>query len=274
MNIFTVLLTQPLANGLIFFYRVLGNNFGLAIIAFSLFLRFILNPLTRPYMKSMSKMKEFAPQLDKLKKKHKNDKVKLAQAQADFYKQKGIKPGAGCLPYLLQIVVLIAFFNVFNRTLNSGSNLIENFNELLYPLLKFGEGEVLNTSFLYLDITKPDAIQISGLPFPLPGPLLLLAALTQFLSAKIMSPYSKTEEKVAAKTPQASDDIQVAMQKSMIFTFPLMTLFIGLRFASGLALYWLVFSLTQSYQQYKTYGWGGLTPWIKRLNLLKSEKIG
>ena len=120
MEIFTILLIQPLANGLILFYKVLGANMGVAIIAFSLFLRFILNPLTRPYMESMRKMKEVAPQLEKLKRKHK-EKVKLAQAQAELYKQKGVNPGAGCLPYLLQIVVLIAFFNVFTRTLSPDS---------------------------------------------------------------------------------------------------------------------------------------------------------
>src|SRR3972149_5901029 len=103
---FTTILTQPLTNGLILFYRLLGSNMGLAIIGFSLFLRVLLNPLTKPYMDSMKKMKDFAPQLEKLKKKYKNDKINFGQSQADFYKNKGIKPGAGCLPYLLQIVVL------------------------------------------------------------------------------------------------------------------------------------------------------------------------
>jgi membrane protein insertase Oxa1/YidC/SpoIIIJ len=54
-------------------------------------------------------------------------------------------------------------------------------------------------------------------------------------------PYTKAEEKVAKKTSEKSDDFQVAMQKSMIYTFPLFTLFIGMQFASGLAIYWLVF---------------------------------
>src|SRR3990170_5446707 len=110
MNIFTTILIQPLANGLILFYRLFGNNMGLAIIGFSLLLVILLNPLTKPYMESMKKMKDLAPQLEKLKRKH-TDKVKLAQAQAGLYKQRGVNPSAGCLPYLLQIVVLIAFFN-------------------------------------------------------------------------------------------------------------------------------------------------------------------
>jgi len=73
MNIFNVILVEPLANGLILFYKVFWQNMGVAIIAFSLFLRFVLNPLTKPYMQSMKKIKDVEPQLKKLKEKYKND---------------------------------------------------------------------------------------------------------------------------------------------------------------------------------------------------------
>ena len=152
MNIFNVLLTQPLANGLILFYNLLGSNMGLAIIVFSLALRLLLTPLTKPYMESMKKMKEIAPQVEKLKKRHKGDKMKFTQAKADLYKEKGINPGAGCLPYLLQIVVLIAFFRMFNLTLSADAGTTSAFNELLYPALHIPQDVVINTKFLYLDI--------------------------------------------------------------------------------------------------------------------------
>lgn len=254
MNIFVIVLIQPLANGLILFYRLLGGNMGLAIISFSLLLRIVLNPLTKPYMNSMKKMKEFAPQLDKLKKKYGKDNLKLARAQADFYKERGIKPGAGCLPYLLQIVVLIAFFNVFSRTLSNTGGLKENFNPLLYESLRFKEEETVNTKFLYLDLTKPDIFKIASVGFSLPGPILFLSALAQLFSTKAMSSQANVEQKVAKETAESTDDIQVVMQRSMTYTFPLITLVIGMRFASALALYWLVFSLSQLYQQVNVYG--------------------
>jgi len=244
---------------------------GLAIIGFSVFLRFILSPLTKPYMESMKRMKEVAPHLEKLKKRHAGDKMKLAQAQAELYKQKKINPGAGCIPYLLQIVVLIAFFNVFSRTLYPNTDSIQAFNKILYKPLQFQEGQALNTKFLYLDIKKPDVFKLPFSPLSLPGPILILAAVVQFISAKISMPFIKEEEKIAMKTKQSTDDFQVAMQQSMVYTFPLMTLFIGLRFPSGLAIYWLIFSLLQAQQQYTSQGWGGLTPFIKRVGLLKSE---
>jgi YidC/Oxa1 family membrane protein insertase len=239
---------------------------GLAIIFFSLFLRFILNPLTKPYMESMKKIKAVAPKLDKLKKKYKKDKVKLAQAQSELYKQEGINPGAGCLPYLLQIIILIAFFNVFNRTLNQPDP-IAAFNELLYEPMRFVNGATLNTKFLYLDLTKPDKFVIAGLPFPIPGFVLLFAAFTQFLSAKIMQPITAAKEKLAKKTKTQEDDIQVAMQSSMTYMFPLMTVIFGLSFPSGLAIYWALFSLWQTVSQYRSSGAGGLTPWLTKLGI-------
>ncbi len=269
MNIFNTILIQPLSNGLILFYKLLGGNLGLAIICFSLVLRFVLNPLTKPYMESMKKMKLVQPQLDKLKKKYAGDNKKLMEAQAEFYRQQKINPGAGCLPYLLQIVVLIALFNVFTKVLAGDG--VGKLNELLYTPLKFSSGESLNTGFLYLNLSKPDVFRIAGFPVPIPGPILLLAALLQLVSAKIMAPVVKTEEKVAKKTKGAADDFQVAMQSSMTYTFPLFTLIFGMSFPSGLALYWLLFSLFQAWQQYKTTGWGGLTPWVSKIGLLKSQ---
>ena len=232
MNIFTTFLIQPLANGLILFYRLLFNNLGLAIIGFSLVLRFVLRPLTKPYMDSMKKMREYAPQLEKLKKKHKDDKLKFAQAQADFYKEKGIKPGSGCLPYLLQIIILIAFFNVFTRTISNGDSLTTNFNKLLYEPMKFAQETTINTKFLYLDVTKPDKIELFKNGLKIPGPILFLAALSQLLSVKVMQPQTQVETKIAEKTKDEVDDVQVAMQKSMTYMFPLMTLLIVMSFES------------------------------------------
>jgi len=269
-NIFNLILVQPLANGLILFYKILWQNMGLAIIVFSLFLRFVLNPLTKPYMTSMKKIKDVEPQLKKLKEKYKNDKTGLVKAQADFYKEKGINPGAGCLPYLLQIVVLIALFSVFSKVLVSGPGGIEKINSYLYQPLKFSQNDNISTWFLYRDITTPDKFVIKGLPVPIPGPILVLAVLFQLASSIMMLPAIKIEEKIAAKTPRKEDDLQASMQKSTTYTFPLMTLIFGMSFSSGLALYWAVFSAFQVWQQYKTSGWGGLSPFLRKINLLKS----
>jgi YidC/Oxa1 family membrane protein insertase len=270
MNIFNIILVQPLANGLILFYNLLFQNLGLAIIGFSIALIVALRPLTKPYMDSMQKMRTLAPQLAKLKEKHKNDKLKMAQAQSELYKQNGINPGAGCLPYLLQIVILIAFFNLFTQTLSHGGDITSNFNNLLYPVLKFTEGQTIHTQFLFFDLAKPDTFHISGVPFALPGILLIAASLAQFFSAKAMAALNQVGVDMAKKTKSDTDDMQASMQKSMMYTFPLITLIVGLNFPSGLALYWLVFSLIQVYQQKN--GNSLVPPFLKRSNLVESAK--
>lgn len=267
---FNTLLIQPLANGLILVYNLLGRNLGLAIIGYSLLLRYLLMPLTKPYMESMKKMREFAPQLEKLKKKHGGDKVKLAQAQADFYKEKGVKPGGGCLPYILYIFVTLAFFRLFIQLFTPDGDLVANFNQLLYPTLQLASDTVINTKFLYMDLTQPDVFNVAGLPFAIPGIFLLASAILQFGASKIMAPVAKKQEKAAKATTDAADDMQVAMQNSMTTLFPIMTVIFGMRFPASLSLYWTFLSASQFVQQYKTYGWGGLEPLLKRLSLLKS----
>ncbi len=274
-SIFTPILIQPLTNGLILFYNILFHNMGLAIIGFSLLIRFLTNPLTKKSMDSMKKIKEIEPLVSKLKKKYANDQKGLMAAQTELYKQKGINPSAGCLPQILQIVILIALFNVFNQALSQNGDAISKLNSVLYAPLKIAEDTTLNTKFLYMDVREPDLInEFLGLeknkPFPIPGPILILAGLLQFLSAKMTQPLVKKEEKVAKGTKGGADDMAVAMQSSMIYTFPAMTILFGIKFPSGLALYWLLFSLFQMFQQYKSSGWGGLTPFIRRLGLIKS----
>lgn len=269
-QIWDLIFYQPIINGLIAFYKLFGN-LGVAIIAFTVFVRLILVPLTLPSLRASQKMRELAPALGRLKERHKGDRSKLAQAQMELYRQKGVNPASGCLPQIIQIVILIALFQAFFQTLSGNGLPASRLNNRLYPPLRLEEGEALNTPFLYLDLAKPDLIKISGLPFPLPGFFLLAAAVVQLISSKMMAPAALKEKKEAAKTKGELDDIMTATQQQMLYLFPLMTIVIGLTFPSGVVLYWFVFSLFQTIQQYAISGWGGLTPWVSRLGLLKSS---
>jgi YidC/Oxa1 family membrane protein insertase len=217
-------------------------------------------------MKAAEKMRRLAPELERLKKKYGQDKQALARAQMDFYRQQGINPAAGCLPQIIQLIILIALYQSFIQFLApDGVEVIKKANEILYPPLKLASDTVINTRFLWLDLAKPDVIKVAGLGFPLPGLFLIAAALVQFVSSKMMMPVLSAVQKEAAKTPEKSDDMAMAMQTQMTYLFPLMTILIGFSFASGLVLYWFVFSLFSAVQQYFVSGWGGLTPWIKKI---------
>ncbi|MFC1727195.1 YidC/Oxa1 family membrane protein insertase [Patescibacteria group bacterium] len=254
-DLWNILLYHPFVNGLIFLYQLLFNNLGLAIIGLTLVIRGLLIPLTLPSLKASQKMKELAPELGKLKKRHKNDKQAYARAQMELYKKHGANPAAGCLPQIVQLVILIALYQAFRQVLTIDGDSITRLNEILYSSLKLPQETVINTSFTYLDLAKPDIFKLpegflGGVIPGIPGLFLLGAALTQFISSKLMVPQAKKAEEVAKKTPGEMDNMASMMQKQMLYIFPLMTLLIGFSFPSGLVLYWFVFSILTALQQY------------------------
>jgi YidC/Oxa1 family membrane protein insertase len=238
---FETILIQPLANLLVIFTNFFGS-LGWGIIVTSLIIKLALIPLTLPSLKSSEKIKKLGPKLEELKKKYKNDREKLAKAQVELYRQEGISPAAGCLPTIIQMVILLALYQVFNKILNP--EMISQLPDLLYKGVNL-PAEGINFSFWYLDLTKPDLIASK-----LPGFFLSLSAISQFLTVRSASPSVKAAEKTAEKTPAKNDDLAMAMQKQMIFLMPLMTIVIGYRFPGGLSLYWFVFSLIGLIQQY------------------------
>jgi len=246
---FNALLSQPLFNGLIFFYKLFGN-LGWAIIFLTILIRLLMIPLTLPSLKAASKLKEIAPEIERLKKKYANDKQGFAKAQIELYRKYGINPASGCFPQIIQLVILVALYQAFTRVLRPDGNMAVKINEFLYPFLRLPAETVVNTRFFYLELTKPDVFRLSGFSFPLPGLFLLAAALVQFISSKMTQPAVKVAQKEAKETPNTQDDLAVAMQSQMLYLFPLMTIFIGFSFPSGLVLYWFIFSLFTAIQQY------------------------
>ncbi len=85
------------------------GNWGIAIILFTLIIRILLQPLNKKSMDSMKAMQELQPEMEKLKKKYK-DQQELQMKTMELYKEKGINPAAGCLPMLLQMPILFALF--------------------------------------------------------------------------------------------------------------------------------------------------------------------
>ena len=269
IQIWNLLLYQPLVNALIFFYQLLFNNLGWAIVGLTVIIRLILIPLTMPSMRAAKKMRELAPEIEKLKKKHGSDRQQLAKAQMELYKRHGANPAAGCLPQIVQLIVLIALYRAFYQVLRPNGDILIKLNEVLYPALRLPAETIINTNFFYLDLAKPDIFHLPGLSLPLPGLFLILAAAIQFISSKMMQPIVTKAQLEAKKTEGKADDMAASLQGQMLYLFPLMTIFIGYSFPSGLIIYWFIFSLTTAIQQYFASGWGGLQPWLIKLKLLK-----
>lgn len=104
-------LTKPFFYGLSWLFQYLGN-FGLAIIAFTIGVRLVLFPLANKSYKSMGKMRELAPRVQKMREEYGEDKQRLQREMMALYKAEKVNPAAGCLPILLQIPVFFSLYKV------------------------------------------------------------------------------------------------------------------------------------------------------------------
>ena len=142
MNLFTVLLTQPLFNLLIWLYNVIpGADLGFAIIALTALVRIVLWPLSHRALKSQKRLQDLQPKMDALKAEFKDNKKGMAKATMELYKSEKVNPLSSCLPLLIQLPIIWALYQV----LHAGALGKENF-DLLYSFVD--RPESINHIFL------------------------------------------------------------------------------------------------------------------------------
>src|SRR3989338_2641831 len=181
-QILHTLLVTPIFNLLMVLYKYSGS-LGFSIIILTIIIRAILIPLVLPSLKNMKKQRDLQPELDKIKQKYKYDKKKQAEMQMELFKKHGLNPASGCLSQVWMIVILIALYNVIN-TFAIGVT-TQHINDLLYfGFLKLDLKETVNTTFLYLNLAKPDPLYM----------LAVLSGIFQFFSSKMMIPYVEAGE--------------------------------------------------------------------------------
>ena len=99
------------------------DNFGVAIILFTVVIKLILLPLSIKQQKSMTKMQRVRPLLEYVQKKYKDDPQRMQQETMKIYKEEGASPAGGCLPLLIQLPILIGLYRVIQRPLTYILNL-------------------------------------------------------------------------------------------------------------------------------------------------------
>ncbi len=109
-------ITKPMFLGLDFFYHLVGN-FGIAILLVTVIVKLLFFPLANKSYASMAKMKSVQPQLQALKERYPDDKVKQQQEMMEIYKKEKINPIAGCLPVAIQIPVFFSLYKVLFVTI-------------------------------------------------------------------------------------------------------------------------------------------------------------
>src|SRR3972149_5510389 len=102
--IWNVLLVDPMTNALIVLSHVFFNNFGIAIIVFTLFIRAVTYPLTLRQLRATRAMQEMQPRIQELQKKYKDPK-RRQQEMMKLYREVGFNPLGCLLPFLVQIPI-------------------------------------------------------------------------------------------------------------------------------------------------------------------------
>jgi YidC/Oxa1 family membrane protein insertase len=218
-----VLLYYPFLNLLTFFvWLVPGHHVAWGIILLTLTVRFALYLPTKKQAESQRKTMELAPLLQELKEEYGTDRQGLAIAQMELYKKNGINPFSSCLTALVQIPILFILYYAILHGIDGNS-------PHLYSWLP--RPESVQTVLFGIDLLKPDKAYI------LPA----IAAILQFWQMRLT---------LAKVKPSKSGEIDpmIASQRTMVYIFPLLTLFIAGSFPAGVALYWIVstaFSVVQ-----------------------------
>jgi YidC/Oxa1 family membrane protein insertase len=269
MNIFTILVVQPILNLLALIYQVLTSTgipfaFGFSIILLTIVIRLLLSPLMAKQLLAQKKMQEMAPHLSKIKEKHKGDMRAQQEATMALYREHGINPAAGCLPALIQLPVFFGLYTALMKAVESKN--FSEINSLLYAdsikLEKFW-----NTDFFGLPLGKTpgDLIGTVGV-----GILLVCVAtgVLQFLQSKMLiAPKSEIDALKKSALPAKEEkkvDFASTFQKQTLYFLPIMIGVFSYGFPVGLSLYWNTFTVFGIIQQYRLSGWGGLSDWIDR----------
>jgi YidC/Oxa1 family membrane protein insertase len=241
-------------NVLIWIYDVVGNNFGLAIILFTILIRIVTWPLNAQQMKGASAMQELQNDKDwqAIQKKYAKDKEKLAQEQMRIYREKGINPFSSCLPTLIQFPIIIALYQSIIRALASTPlDLLKLSRSISLP--NVSDLIPLNSKFLWMDLGRPESVLIFGLAIPT---LAVVVAITTYIQAKLTMPTSATP-----------GDQSAAMSGMMSVYMPLLLGYFAITFASGLSVYFItsnVLGIIQYAMQGKA-NWHNLIPgFLKR----------
>lgn len=238
------------------------NNYGLAIILFSVILKLVMLPISIKQQKTMKKSAKIQEKMKVIQDKYKNNPEKLNQETLELYKREKMSPFSGCLSAIAQIVILFAVFYLVRSPLTYMKKvepeLIEQYtNEIkqeeentnnAYPEIAIikekgqeDERVAINMEFLGLDLSSvPSGALSDWKVYVIPG----LYVLTSFISMRMTTSMQTKNKKEGEENSQTNElDAVTQANKSMSYIMPIMSLSIAIIAPLGLALYWLTNNL-------------------------------
>jgi len=257
----TIIVT-PFTNALLMIYKLIGGNFGIAIILFTILIRVITHPLMASQIKGSTKMQEMqnSKEWQDIQKKYKDDKEKLAQEQMKYYKEIGYNPLSSCLPSIIQIPLIFGLYQSITRAMAASPGQLLTLTRTVYPFFHIGSLLPLNSKFLWMNLGQPERVYAFGVAIPL---LAIIVAITTYVQSKVTMP--------ASTNPK---DQGAMMGKMMTLYMPLLLGYFALTFASGLSIYFIAGNLI-GIAQYALLGkvnWRALLPGQKPAPALATRK--
>jgi len=211
-------LTKPLFFGLDYVFGIVGN-FGIAILIITVLIKLAFFPLANRSYEAMSKMKKLQPEMENLRTKYPDDKMKQQQEIMELYKKEKVNPLAGCLPVVIQIPVFFSLYKVLFVT-------IEMRHAPFFGWIQDLSAQDPTTLFNLFGLIPWDPPS-----FLMVGIWPLLMGITMFVQQRM--------------NPAPADPTQ-----QMIFTWmPLFFIFILASFPAGLVIYWAWNNLLSVLQQ-------------------------
>lgn len=234
-TVWNTVIYYPILNALVFLYIIIpGNDFGVSIVLTTVIIQVILLPLSKKQLVAQKKMQELQPEIKKIQDRYKDNKQEQSKALMEFYQKHKVNPLSSCLPLVVRFILIIALYSALRHGL--GGNL-----DGIYDVVGL-EGEINTMAFGFLDLSTPSI------------PLAIIAGALQFIQGKMLQPKKPTKKRIE-KDVKKDDEVglgqsfQSAMNTQMVYFFPLITVFIGATFPSGIALYWVASTLFQVVQQ-------------------------
>ena len=250
------MIKTPLGYILGFIYSFV-DNYGWALVIFTILVKVILLPLTLKQQKATIKMQQVQPKLKELQETYAADKQKLSEETMKLYKDYGVSPMSGCLPLLIQLPILFGLYGVIYQPitymLHQGDKIAELFAK--FPsvdqasrqaeILLAKAADLINFNFLGIDPSATPSIAQPNALWLVP----VIAAVTTYLTSKVSTTMSSTKEKKEEEKPkrvlspeQKTDntDTAASMTKSMTIMMPLMPLWITFTFPATIGVYWAI----------------------------------
>lgn len=266
----------------------LVQNYGVAIILFTIVMKLILLPLNIKSQKAMKKQQKIQPILVELQKKYANDQQKLQQETMKLYKENNVSMMGGCLPMLLQMPILIALYQAIQKPLtymfnvpykNIPSDIVDKIASLAEKAGQTISGDTakyvsnlmntdqisisgwagqvggklhewyINFDFLGLDLSRKPQDAIGALADPINNLGVVLLLLIPILAVLSSVLQSKISMKQSGQDQNKANEQTQSMNAMMKWMMPLMTGWFTLILPAGIGLYWIISGLVQVIQQ-------------------------